>query len=270
MGGTGPATIAGSAVVNTAELMAGVTLIQLIKPGARTLVTDFVMQQEMRTGSPAFGAIGNSLYQVVFNQIWQNYGIPTKSSPSGISYSKKIDFQCGYEKALSALIAALSGINLIYLHGGIYGELTFHPLQAILDDDIAGMIGRFVEGIEVSDQTLALDLINQVGPIPGMYLDKSHTREWWKKEQFIPKAADTLTYPEWKREGKKSCLKRAKERMDNILATYESTPFNPEQEDILENILQEAREYYRNNKMISDEDWDAYNEDIKSANYPYA
>ena len=61
----------------------------------------------------------------------------------------------------------------------------FDAVKAILDDDIAGMAGRFLEGVEVSDETMAVDLINRVGPIPGMFLDKAHTRKWYKKEQYV-------------------------------------------------------------------------------------
>ncbi len=251
MGGTGPATIAGSTVLSTAELAAGVTLTQLIRPGARVLVTDFVMPQDMRTGAPAFGSIGNSLHQVIFGQIWRRYGIPTKSSVPGPTNSKKIDFQAGYEKALGAMTAALSGIHMIFLTGCVYGELTFHPIQAILDDDVAGMIGRFIEGVQVTPETLALELIGQVGPIPGFYLDKQHTRDWWMKEQFLPKAADTLTYPEWLQSGKKDCIQYAEERKEEILSSHRiSIALTDEQDNAISRILEEARDFYGGKGLI--------------------
>jgi len=144
-----------------------------------------------------------------------------------------------------ALTAALSGANIIQLHGGIYGEIAYHPVQSILDDDIAGMIGRFIEGVEVNDETLAIDLIEEVGPIPGFYLNKEHTRKWWKKEQFVPRTADRLTYPEWIRTGKKDCISYAKERMEEILTTHKPKPLTDSQEKEIEKILEEARKYYK-------------------------
>ncbi|GAH16942.1 unnamed protein product, partial [marine sediment metagenome] len=152
------------------------------------------------------------------------------------------------------------------------GELTAHPLQAILDDDIAGMIGRFIEGVTVSNETIALDLIEQVGPIPGNYLNTAHTREWWKKEQFVPKVADELTYPEWMKTGKKDCLDYAKKRMEEILATHKvSIPLTPSQEEDIKRILNEARKYYREKGLISDEEWEVYQEKVlKSPDYPFA
>jgi len=69
---------------------------------------------------------------VAFSQIWRKYEVPTYGVAVESS-SKQIDFQCGYEKTISALFGALSGINVVQLHGGIHGELTFHPVQAVLD-----------------------------------------------------------------------------------------------------------------------------------------
>jgi len=268
-GGTSPVTITGSLISINAEAIAGIVLAQLIKPGTRVIVSDFSFPQDMKSGSPAFGAIGISLHQVAFNQIRRKYGIPTDSG--NYPNSKKIDYQAAYEKTTLALIAALSGTNTIWIQGAMYGELVFHPVQAILDDDIAGMIGRFIKGIEVNDETLAIDLINEVGPIPGHYLNKAHTRKWWKKEQFVPKVADRLTYPEWMKIGKKSCIDYAKERMDEILATHKvDPPLTESQEKEIERILKEAREYYKKKGLITDTEWKAYIQDLESSNYPYA
>jgi trimethylamine--corrinoid protein Co-methyltransferase len=248
-GATAPVTIAGSTVTANAEILAGIVMLQLMRPGMRIEVKDFTYPQNMRTGAPAFANIGVSLHGVVFSQIWRRYGIPagmTTAYPS----SKIPDFQCGYEKAIIALIAALSGINLQLVQGAIHGELTHHPVQAIIDDDLVGMIGRFLEGVEVSDETIALDLIAQVGPIPGEYLSKEHTRKWWRKEQFIPQVADTLTYPEWMKKGKKSCLQYAKEKMEEILAKHKPTPLTESQERDIEKILEDARKFYKDKGMM--------------------
>jgi len=249
-GATAPATLAGATVSSNAEIIAGLVLIQLIKPTTRVYVSDTGFPQNMRTGSPSFGDIGISLHTVMFNQLWRKYGVPRNNSGVGPSNSKEIDFQCGYEKAMGILISALSGANIICTHGGIHGEITYHPIQSILDDDIAGMVGRFLAGATVNPEMLAIDLINEVGPIPGHYLDKAHTRTWWKKEQYIPKAADRLTYPEWMKAGKKSALTYARERMEGILANHEPIPLSPSQEQDIERILAEARNYYKDKGQL--------------------
>jgi len=258
-GGTAPASMAGAVILSNAELIPYIVLLQLLKPGARLSVANLVLAQNMTSGAPAFGEIGISLHNVAFNQVWRKYGIPTVCSSCGPTSSKRIDFQAGYQKMMPTLLSAISGSSVLQLYSSIYGEITAHPIQAILDDDIAGMIGRFLEGIDVSDDSLAIDLINEVGPIPGHYLGKAHTRRWWKKEQFIPEAADRLTYPEWLKAGKKSCIDYAKERMDEILATHKvDPPLTDSQEAEIERILKEAREYYRKQELITDEEWEIY------------
>jgi trimethylamine--corrinoid protein Co-methyltransferase len=251
LGSTAPATIAGAVVSASSEIMAGIVLTQLIKPGARVMAWNFALEQNMRSGAPGFGSIGNCLHQTIFNQVWRKYNIPVVNLAPGPSSSKKIDFQCGYEKTIGALSAVLSGAHVVLFHGCVYGELTFHPIQAILDDDVAGMIGRFLEGVQVTPESLALELIGQVGPIPGFYLDKQHTRDWWKKEHFLPKAADTQTYPGWLQSGKKDCLSFAKERMEEILSTHSvSIPLSEEQDNKIEAVLSEARDYYRSKDLL--------------------
>jgi len=126
-----------------------------------------------------------------------------------------------------------------------------------------------MEGIEVNNETLAVDLIEEVGPIPGYFLNKEHTRKWWKLEQFVPKVADSLTYPEWMTTGKKSCLDYARERMKEILATHKPIPLIPSQEEDLERILEEARRYYKERGLILEKEMAAYRASMKSPNYPY-
>jgi trimethylamine---corrinoid protein Co-methyltransferase len=245
MGGTAPITIAGATITNNAEIMAGVVFTQLVKPGTPIIVDNFTYPVDMRTGNPSFGSISSALHSAMFNQIWKNYKIPTWIDNGGISNSKRIDIQCGYEKAIATFSAALSCANIQSVHGAIYGELTAHPVQAIIDDDLIGMIGRFIEGVELNEDSLAIDLIEEVGSIPGHYLGKEHTRLLWRKEHFIPKTADNTTYQEWERKGRKSALELAKERMQEILKTHETTPLPDDVEREIEKILQEARDYYK-------------------------
>ena len=244
MGGSGPATIAGASVLNNAELVAGVVFAQLVAPGAPVMVADFVHPMDMRRGTPAFGAAECALHGAGFAQIFRGYGLPV-SHWYGFGSSKKIDFQSGYERSMIALLTSLSGSNVVELHGAIYGELTWHPVQAVIDDDLAGWIGRFLEGVRVDHETLAVDLIEEVGPIPGFYLDKEHTRRWWKSEQFLPKVADREAYSEWLgHETQPDTMALAQERVGRLLAEYEPKPLPEEQDRAIDAILEEARSYY--------------------------
>ena len=157
-----------------------------------------------------------------------------------------MDFQSGYEKGMLALSQALAGASVIWLHGPVYGELTAHPIQAILDDDIAGMVGRFLEGVDASREALAVDLIEEVGTIPGFFLDKAHTRDWWRKEQYIPMAAELNNIQNWIKGGKKKAFDLAKSRMEEILANHETKhPLTPGEEAEIDRVVYDARAYYK-------------------------
>jgi trimethylamine---corrinoid protein Co-methyltransferase len=249
-GGTGPATAAGGLTINCAEILSQIMLVQLIKPGTRVLVWDVSWPMNMVTGSPNFGQIADSIENVMFNQVWRTYKLPIANGTPGYSNAKNIGFQNGYERGIACLLSALSGANLIQFHGSICGEITAHPLQAILDDDIAGMVGRFIEGETINDETIALDLIEEVGPIPGSYLNTSHTRKWWQIEQYMTKAADKLTYDSWIDGGKKNDMDYAKEIMDDILYKHKTIPLEEEKVENIMKILEEARKYYKEKDML--------------------
>jgi trimethylamine---corrinoid protein Co-methyltransferase len=245
MGGTGPATPVGSVVLSNAEQLAMIVLIQLLNPGHRVLIGHFSAPLNMKSGSPAFGQIGASISNTIFNQMWRHYRIPFSNGSPGYVNAKTMDYQAGYEKGIAGFISGLSGAHLMLFHFGVSSEVTAHPVQAILDEDIAMMIGRFLKGEEISQETIAAELIQQVGPIPGHYLSRPHTMKWFRKEQCIPKSADTLAYSDWIQKGKKNAIDYARERMEEILAKEEQSYITPSQEADIEKILREAEEYYR-------------------------
>jgi trimethylamine---corrinoid protein Co-methyltransferase len=251
-GGTSPITTAGSLAVSNAELLSMIVLIQLIKCGTRILAWDIVWPMNMKTGAPFFGQIQDYLENAMFNQIWRKkYKIPISNGTTGYGSAKNIGFQSGYEKGIALLVSALSGANNIQFHGHVFGELSAHPIQAVLDDDIAGMVGKFIEGETVNEETIALDLIKKVGTTPGCYLDTEHTRKFWKNEQFTGKAADyTSTYSEWTKKGKKNAFDLAKERVEDIIASHEPLPLPGEKVEEIEKILEEAKKYYKEKGML--------------------
>lgn len=258
MGSESPATLAGSLVLATAMILGWTTLVQLIKPGAPMSIQHGIAPVDMRTGLGRAATPQEALGTVLVNQILRRYRIPSCSGCGFTSNSREIDYQVGFEKGLGTLIDALSGGHLLIFQGGSGHELLFHPVLSILDNDIAGWVGRFIEGVTVTDDTLAIDLINQVGPIPGHYLGAAHTREWWRKEQYLPRTASYEPYQVWLESGKKDALALAKEHMDQILATHRPQPLTVEQEQAIERILKEARDYYRKRGEIPDEEWAVY------------
>jgi trimethylamine--corrinoid protein Co-methyltransferase len=249
-GGTAPVTVAGALTINCAEILSQIMLVQLIKPGTRILVWEVSWPMDMVTGSPYFGQVADSIENVMFNQVWRKYKLPIANGTPGYSNAKNIGFQSGYERGISCLLSALSGANLIQFHGSIYGEITAHPVQAVLDDDIAGMVGYFIEGKSVDNEAIALDLIEKVGPIPGSYLNTRHTRKWWQREQYITKAADRLSYDSWIEGGKKNDIDYAKEIVKKLIATHKPLPLEKEKTEEIEIILKEAKKYYKERGML--------------------
>ncbi len=269
-GATGPATIAGALIVQHADAIAGICLAQLLHPGHRVWVGNMMMVQNMRTGSPSFGSIENTVGEAVHVQMWRHRKIPCWCSDGAWADSKVLDYQAANESSLPAMVQALAGASAMFHGGSLTAELSGHPYKAIIDNDVLGMIGRFLAGAKVTKETMAVDLINQVGPIPGFFLNTAHTREWWKKEQFIPKTSDQDSYEIWVQKGKKTTLDHAKKEYDRILASHTPEALTREQEKAVEGILQEARETYRKRGLITDTEWTAYMKLIESPSYPYA
>jgi trimethylamine--corrinoid protein Co-methyltransferase len=248
MGATHPSTLAGCLTTGMAEVLSCLVLVQLVRKGNPVFFVSFDLAQNMRTGGPIFGHPLNSLFNLMWCQVWRARGIPTWAGGHGPSSSKRIDYQCGYEKSMGFLIAALSGAHMISSPGGLTGELSYHPALSIIDDDMIGWVGRILEGVTFNNDTLALDLIEAVGPA-GFYLDKEHTRKWWKSEHFFPNVADLQTYADWLEGGKKSTIELAQERMEELLSNYKCK-LSEEKQQELDGILEEARKYYKDKDML--------------------
>ncbi len=265
MGAEGPATMAGTLVMAAASVMGWAVLTQLIKPGAPFSIQYGFKPMDMRRGSPLFASVVNSLAHIGMNQLLRRYEIPSCTSAGFTSLSKKLDYQAAYEKSMGTVISAVSGGNLHIFQGGTLAELVYDPVLSILDDDIAGWVGRLLQGIDVNSETLAIDLINDVGPVPGHFLNTSHTRKHWKEEHFFPQVADEEVHSVWLEEGKRDALVLAQERMDDILTNHKPEPLTADQESSVQRMLTDAREHYRKEGMISDEEWSDYVDVLENA-----
>jgi trimethylamine--corrinoid protein Co-methyltransferase len=250
MGGSHPVTIAGATVSHNAEMLAIIVLLQCIKPGCGVIANNFVSGMNMETGDLNFGTAATALHQMAYNQIWHSsYKIPINNTGSAFSNAKLIDYQLGAEKLPLATCSALSGANLIVLHGGITAELAYNPILAIIDDDVAKTIGRIVESFDVTDDLIGLDVIRQVGTT-GTFLSTKHTRTNWQSEDYMPKIFDKTTYQEWLNTGKKTVVDKAKEKYEEIIETHKPEPLTPEQDKEIDRILKEGTEYYRKKGLL--------------------
>jgi trimethylamine---corrinoid protein Co-methyltransferase len=237
IGSTGPATLAGCLVQETAEAMAGTVLAQLVYPGVGVVWNTYSQIMDMRYANLAPGAIENAMIAAVLCQQCRFYGIPS-SSFLPMTGAKAHDEQAGFEKALALLKVVEAGAHFIIHAGGVDDEDAVSPLQYVIDVEMGEMVNRITEGIKVTDETLALDLIHEVGPLPGQYLGKRHTNDWWQKEQYLPKLAERRTRAEWEKDGSKDIVVRAKARVKKLLDEFETTPLPEEQDAEIARILE--------------------------------
>ncbi|MCL5072607.1 MAG: trimethylamine methyltransferase family protein [Actinobacteria bacterium] len=251
MGGSHPITIAGASASHNAELLAIIVLIQCIRPGTGVIANNFVSSMNMNTGDLNFGTAAIALHQMAYNQIWHDlYKIPVNNTGSAFSNSKFIDYQLGAEKMPLAVCSALSGANMIVLHGGLTAELAYSPVLAVIDDDIANTVGRIIQSFDINNNTIGLDTILEVGVNPGTFLNTKQTRLFWKDEDYQTKVFDKLSYKEWVESGRKTVIEKAKERMEQIIATHKPSKLTPEQDEEITKILKEAEKYYKNKGLI--------------------
>jgi trimethylamine--corrinoid protein Co-methyltransferase len=236
---TAPATIAGAIVQSNAETLSGNVIAQFTSKGAKFIYGADTSVMDPRTAVFPYGAPEWMIINLAMAQLGRYYGLPTWST-GGCSDSKVLDAQATLEAALSLLIAAESGANLIhdvgsFLNFGLTGCLEL----VTICDEIISMIAYILNGIEVTDETLAVDVIGKVGP-GGHYLAQKHTLKFFKKEHWIPTLLDRQTRSKWVKNGSKDLLQRAKEKTKEILATHIPNPLPSDIEKELNNALKEA------------------------------
>jgi trimethylamine--corrinoid protein Co-methyltransferase len=223
-GATSPAALAGTLVQINAEELSGITYCQLVKPGTPVVLGYVPSVSDLRTGNYTSGSAEFGLMNAAVAQLGQFYNLPVYNS-SGLTDSKIPDAQAGYEKSITGLAAALAGSNYIHHAAGfLESMLTVAYEQYVIDDDINGAIMRAVRGIEVTDETLSVDLIDQVARGKGYYLGTKQSRKLMKTEYFYPNASDRQRRDEWENDGSLDMRQRARLKAQEILKTHKPTP----------------------------------------------
>ncbi len=239
VGATAPATIAGTATVMNAEILAMVVLTELLKPGTGVMYSCFSMPMDMRTATLASGSMELGMLVGISAQLSKFYGMGSMVFLP-MSNSKLFDEQAGYEKGMQWILAGMSGINLIWGAGMVEGHTLWSNAQLIVDAEMCGMVGRYLEGVSVMDETLVGDLIKEVGHFPNSYLGKRHTRDWWMREQYQPIVSSRECYERWVQMGAKDILTRADEKAKELLEKHQPVPLPKEVDRELDNLLQAA------------------------------
>lgn len=219
-GASGPMTLAGSLVIQLAESLAGITLAQLVNPGTPTILGSVASVMDMKSAAYLSGAIEMGLMQAGVAQMAQYYQLPLYST-AGMSDSKLPDIQAGYEKALTSLLVGLAGANFIHdAAGPLEFCMSVAYEQYVIDNEIIGMVMRVIRGIEVNDETLALDAIKEIGPGRN-FLIHPNTLKYMRTEVFEPRVADRQRRERWEEKGAKDARDRAREIARDILLHYD-------------------------------------------------
>lgn len=223
-GSTAPATLAGTLVLINAEELAGLTFTQLVSPGAPVIYGAVPSTADMRTAAYLGGAVEFGMLNAAAAQLAQYYRVPLYNS-AGLTESKVPDIQAGYEKGFSVAQVALAGANFVHHAAGMLESMRAVAYeQYVIDDDILGMAMRAVRGIEINEDTLAVEVIDQVGP-GGHFLTSPHTIQHMRSEFFYPRISDRRSREAWDSVG---ALERARQRAREILAAHQPMPISAE------------------------------------------
>jgi trimethylamine--corrinoid protein Co-methyltransferase len=226
-GATAPPALAGSLVQTFAETLSALAVMNLISPGTPFLMGTWPFISDLRTGSFTGGSGEQALVSASIAQLCNFYELPSSVSAC-MSDSKLPDAQAGYEKGISATMAALAGSNYIGETAGMLGSLMACSFEAmVIDNDMIGNILRGVRGIEVTDETLSFDTIRDSILGSGHFLDHPQTLKLMETEYVYPKLADRGTYADWKDGGKKDIYEQAHERAVQVLSDHYPVYIDP-------------------------------------------
>ncbi len=216
-GATSPVTLAGNVLMQTVDSLIGVMLAQLVNPGTPVIFGSVATSTDLANFGYLAGSVEMGLINAASAQMAQFYELPYYAT-GGMTDSKTLDSQSGYESAITATLCALAGSNFIHDSAGLMEfAMTVSYEKYVIDNDILGMAMRAVEGIRVDEETLAYDLIKEVGP-GGNFVTAKHTRTHMRREHYQPTISDRLSRDEWLAQGGKQSWERARERVDEILS----------------------------------------------------
>ncbi|MBN2294622.1 MAG: trimethylamine methyltransferase family protein [Pirellulales bacterium] len=188
-GTTSPVTLAGNVLTHIAETLAGITLVQCVQKGAPGICGSVGSITNLHTMDHVAGAIERAMINAAVSQLAQHFDLPLYST-GGTTDSKEVDTQAAYESSMSSLLVAMSGANYIHdIAGLMESDLTVSYEKLVLDNEILGMCQRVLRGIEVNDETLALDLLIEKGPGKD-FLAEEHTVRHMRQEFFTPQLAN--------------------------------------------------------------------------------
>jgi trimethylamine--corrinoid protein Co-methyltransferase len=219
-GATAPASLAGALVQTTAEGLGGVALVNLVKRGHPTVFSNWPFTSDLRTGAFSGGGPEEGLLNAASAQIANFYDLPSGVAAS-MTDAKLPDAQAGYEKGITSTLVGLAGANLIHEAAGMQASLLGCSFEALaIDSEMLGAVLRAIRGIEVTDESLAVEVIEEVVNGPGHFLGHPQTLSLMESEYLFPDLGDRQQPAAWEEAGSLDIRARARARVEQALATH--------------------------------------------------
>jgi trimethylamine--corrinoid protein Co-methyltransferase len=238
-GATAPVTLVGSVVQHAAECISGIAIHQLAQPGAPIVWGGAPAIFDMRSGKTPMGAIETAMLDLACSQVGKYLGLPTHAYLVA-GDGRVIDAQVEMESGMSTVLGALAGINMIS-GAGMLDFLACHSIEKlVIDAEAIASAQRLIEGIQPRGVSLAVDMFAQTG-LQGDFLKLKETRALFRKEQHFPSAIIDRGLPA--AEGTSpDILQRARQRVEELVSSYERHPLPPEHEqDLIAFAQREAK-----------------------------
>lgn len=233
-GAMSPVTLASAFAQQNAEALAGIALTQLVNPGCPVIYGGFTTNVDMQSGSPAFGTPEGAVALICGAQLARHYGLPYRGN-GGLTNAKVPDAQAAQETQMTLWPAVMAHANVVFHSAGwLEAGLVCSLEKFIIDVEGLAMMGHFLRGLEVSDETLALEAIAEVGP-GGHHFGTAHTLSRFRDAFYSPIVSDRQNYDTWQENGSLDTAKRAHRLAKELLAVYE----RPEMEEGVEEALEE-------------------------------
>ena len=238
MGATGPATVAGTLALTNAEVLFGVVLTQLIKPGAPVVLKPDTDVFDMKTTQCTYGSPEQDLGKLAMTQLAHFYNLPIYGLGGGVE-AKTPDAEAAGEAMMSMMLNGLAGMTLNQSLGTLAWGLYGSQEMVVICDELVHMIKRILAGIDVTEDTLAVDVIRKVGH-GGGFLQEDHTVQNFRKELFFPRLFRRQTIEQWLNTGGKMIHEVAHERVLEILGKAGPVELLPGADAELERALTKA------------------------------
>jgi trimethylamine--corrinoid protein Co-methyltransferase len=237
-GTTAPVTGAGTMVVALSGALASLTAIQLKAPGATVCIGSAPQAMDLRSCRPAYGSPEMSLFSAGMSDVCRFLGVPFMGT-AGASEAKILDLQAAIESTVQVVFSGLSGVPLVHDVGFLDCANIGSLEMLVMSDEIIAMTRRIMRGIEINDDTLMLDLIDQVGP-GGEFMSRIETARRCRTEIWYPSLLDRNNWDTWQEAGSPTMQDRVRARVQQILSTHRPSPLPTGVQEEIDTLLRDV------------------------------